>query len=67
MISWYRAPELLFGSRRYDVAVDLWSCGTVLAELLTSTPLLPGVSDIDQLVKARTCLLPEIKKHRWEF
>ena len=32
---WYRAPELLFGARKYDgAAVDVWALGCVLAELL---------------------------------
>lgn len=48
---WYRAPELLFGARHYDGAVDVWGVGTVLAELLTLHPLFPGSSDIDQLYR----------------
>ncbi|KAK0465974.1 kinase-like protein [Desarmillaria tabescens] len=36
----YRAPELLFGARKYDpYAVDMWSLGCVFAEFFT--PLLP--------------------------
>ena len=31
---WYRAPELLLGARRYGAAVDAWSLGCVLGELL---------------------------------
>lgn len=31
---YYRAPELMFGATEYGVAVDVWSVGTVLAELL---------------------------------
>lgn len=48
---WYRAPELLFGARRYDTAVDIWSAGMVFAELLNLNPLCPGKSDIDQLYR----------------
>lgn len=39
---WYRAPELLLGSRFYSMAVDLWSLGCIFAEMvsiLTVTPL----------------------------
>jgi len=31
---YYRAPELMFGAVEYDVAVDVWSVGTILVELL---------------------------------
>jgi cell cycle related kinase len=46
---WYRAPELLFASRHYDPAVDIWSAGAVIAELMALSPLFPGVNDIDQM------------------
>ena len=36
----YRAPELLFGARTHGRAVDLWSAGCVLAELLRARQLL---------------------------
>mmetsp|Transcript_25833 Transcript_25833/g.51880 ORF Transcript_25833/g.51880 Transcript_25833/m.51880 type:complete len:411 (+) Transcript_25833:120-1352(+) len=48
---WYRAPELLFGARRYDVGVDVWGAGAVLCELLALNPLCSGTSDIDQLYR----------------
>ncbi|KAF4138432.1 Protein kinase domain [Phytophthora infestans] len=48
---WYRAPELLFGSRHYDTAVDMWSVGTVFAELLRPTPLFAGQNDLDQIFR----------------
>lgn len=35
----YRAPELLLGSTDYSVAVDMWSFGCVLAELILGCPL----------------------------
>ena len=41
---WYRAPELLYGARRYNYAVDMWSAGTIIGELLTFSPLFPGHS-----------------------
>lgn len=46
---WYRAPELLFGSRHYTDKVDIWSIGIIFAELMLRTPYLPGLNDIDQL------------------
>lgn len=46
---WYRAPELLVGDTQYGPPVDVWAIGCVFAEMLTSRPLWPGRSDIDQL------------------
>eukprot|EP00164_Ancoracysta_twista_P011021 GFYU01016832.1.p1 GENE.GFYU01016832.1~~GFYU01016832.1.p1 ORF type:complete len:328 (+),score=71.32 GFYU01016832.1:85-1068(+) len=48
---WYRAPELLFGARRYGYGVDMWAVGCIFAELMLRTPYFPGESDIDQLSK----------------
>ncbi|KAI8052270.1 kinase-like domain-containing protein [Syncephalis plumigaleata] len=49
MIRWYRAPELLFGARDYESAVDMWSVGCIFAELMLRTPYLPGDSEMQQL------------------
>nr|KAJ3419818.1 Cyclin-dependent kinase 20 [Polyrhizophydium stewartii] len=46
---WYRAPELLYGARKYDTGVDLWAVGCIFGELLNHSPLFPGQNDIDQL------------------
>ena len=46
---WYRAPELLLGGTRYGRAVDMWSCGCILGEVLLHKPLLPGASEKRQL------------------
>lgn len=48
---WYRAPEILLGSRFYSTAVDLWSIGCIFAEMLTIRALFPGDSEIDQLFR----------------
>lgn len=44
----YRAPELLVMSR-YDHAVDVWSVGCMMAEMLTRRPIFPGVNYLSQL------------------
>ena len=49
VIRWYRAPELLYGSRDYDQGVDLWAVGCILGEMINNCPLFPGENDIDQL------------------
>jgi len=48
---WYRAPEILLGSKVYLVAVDVWSIGCIFAEMLTQRALFPGDSEIDQLFR----------------
>ncbi|WOL12682.1 putative serine/threonine-protein kinase [Canna indica] len=48
---WYRPPELLLGATEYDVAVDLWSSGCILAELLAGRPIMPGRTEVEQLHK----------------
>ncbi|MCJ1334845.1 cyclin-dependent protein kinase [Bachmanniomyces sp. S44760] len=39
---WYRAPELLLGSRHYTPAVDCWAVGCIFAELLSLRPIFKG-------------------------
>ena len=46
---WYRPPELLLGATRYGTAVDIWSAGCILAELLLGKPLFCGKKDMEQL------------------
>lgn len=48
---YYRAPELIFGAVHYTIAIDVWSLGCVMAELLLGQPLFPGESSVDQLVE----------------
>ncbi|XXG96578.1 hypothetical protein Hte_002865 [Hypoxylon texense] len=48
---WYRAPELLLGTKTYGAAVDMWSVGCVFGELLTREPLLQGKTEVDELSK----------------
>ena len=46
---WYRAPELLLGSTKYEKSVDIWAIGCIMGELIDGQPLFPGESEIDQL------------------
>ena len=48
---YYRAPELIFGAVHYTTAIDIWSTGCVMAEMLLGSPLFPGDSGVDQLVE----------------
>ena len=46
---WYRAPEILLGSTKYGKAVDMWSMGIIVGEMLGGKPVFPGSSTLNQL------------------
>ncbi|CAH8498079.1 unnamed protein product [Schistosoma rodhaini] len=46
---WYRAPELLLGTKQYTCPIDLWSVGCIFAEFLLQRPLFPGKGEVDEL------------------
>jgi len=46
---WYRAPEIVLGSNKYSKAVDIWSVGCVLGELIIGKAIFPGKSTIGQV------------------
>jgi negative regulator of PHO system len=46
---YYRPPEVLLGAHASDPSVDMYSAGTVIAELVTGQPILPGTNLLDQL------------------
>lgn len=48
---WYRAPEILLGSKQYSCPVDMWSLGTMIPEMVTGHPMFPGDSEIDEIFK----------------
>lgn len=47
----YRAPELLLGAKQYSTAIDMWSLGCIMAELLSKEPLFNGKTELDQIDK----------------
>lgn len=53
---WYKAPEVLVGSGKYTSAVDVWSVGCMMAELVLDRPLFEGRSDAHQLYCIREVL-----------
>eukprot|EP00043_Microstomoeca_roanoka_P005020 m.53168 g.53168 ORF g.53168 m.53168 type:complete len:548 (-) comp12768_c0_seq1:308-1951(-) len=53
---WYRAPEVLLRSTNYNSPIDIWAIGTIMAELYTLRPLLPGSSEVDELFKITSVL-----------
>jgi len=48
---WYRAPDVLLGSRNYSTSIDIWSAGCIMAEMYSGRPLFPGKTNEDQLNK----------------
>ncbi|KAH9891110.1 Pkinase-domain-containing protein [Cubamyces lactineus] len=47
---WYRAPDVLMGSRTYSTSIDVWSCGCIFAEMISGVPLFRGRDNQDQLL-----------------
>ncbi|KAF4123299.1 hypothetical protein GMORB2_6851 [Geosmithia morbida] len=48
---WYRAPDVLLGSRTYNTSIDIWSAGCIMAEMYTGRPLFPGTTNEDQITR----------------
>ncbi|GIY52247.1 hypothetical protein CDAR_245811 [Caerostris darwini] len=46
----YRSPEVLLGIA-YDMSIDMWSLGCILAEMHTGEPLFSGGNEVDQMNK----------------
>ena len=44
---WYRAPEILLGSKKYTKAIDIWSVGCILGELINKKAVFPGTSTLN--------------------
>jgi serine/threonine protein kinase len=53
---YYRAPELIFASNKYNEAIDIWAVGCILFELLTRTPLFPGDTEGLQILE-QACVI----------
>ncbi|EAX97962.1 CMGC family protein kinase [Trichomonas vaginalis G3] len=48
---WYRAPELLFEPRCYELAIDIWSAGCIIAEMARGEVLFTSDSEVDLIHK----------------
>ena len=48
---WYRAPEVVLLSKKYDKSIDIWSVGCVWSELIRRKPLIQGANNLDQAKK----------------
>lgn len=46
---WYRAPEVILSWKQYTSAIDVWSVGCILAELMRRKVLLPATSEQEMM------------------
>ena len=44
---WYRAPEIVLGSTKYQKPVDMWSVGCIIGEMIIGKPVFPGSSTVN--------------------
>lgn len=52
---WYRPPELLMERKKYTEAIDVWSAGVVMFELMTDLYFSPGIDELEviQMIELR--------------
>jgi serine/threonine protein kinase len=63
---WYRAPEVVLSASNYDSAIDVWSIGCILGELLGREVLFPGRDHLHQIRKILQVLgTPREKDLTW--
>jgi glycogen synthase kinase 3 beta len=53
---YYRAPELIFGDKRYNNKIDIFAAGCIIAELFTLDPIFPGKTEGLQLFEQMSIL-----------
>ncbi|OAF71237.1 hypothetical protein A3Q56_00985 [Intoshia linei] len=61
---WYRAPELLFGSKDVSSGIDIWAISCIFGELVENKPIFPGKSEIAQILHISE-LLGAPNEHIW--
>ncbi|KAJ5771806.1 hypothetical protein N7520_002335 [Penicillium odoratum] len=72
---YYRAPEIMLTWQKYSYAVDIWSVGCILAEMILGKVLFPGKDHIHQFALITEALGKPPKeimekvysKHTYEF
>ena len=60
---WYRAPEIMLTFKEYTKAIDVWSVGCILAEMLSGKPLFPG-KDCKIIVIFRMIIMTNLVTYR---
>lgn len=64
MTLWYRAPDVLLGSRQYSTSIDIWSVGCIFAEMAMNNPLFPG-DDVDKQIQKIFKILGTPTEEEW--
>lgn len=54
---WYRAPEVIVGSK-WDARIDMWSLGTLVAELILGVPIFRGSTSEEVLASMAAVVGP---------
>ena len=44
---WYRAPELVVKTKIYNMQVDIFAIGCIMAEMYLGRPLFPGRTELE--------------------
>ena len=47
---WYRCPELIMGATHHTPAIDMWSFGCILVEMISMNPAFAGETEIGTLL-----------------
>jgi len=59
---WYRAPEVMLNAKGYSKALDIWSVGCILGEMINNKPMFPGKHYLDQICKIQEVLGSPVKQ-----
>lgn len=62
--TWYKSPEVLFGSRSYGYEIDIWGVGCIVGEMILGIPLFPGSNDFHQISRISD-LIGTPNEERW--
>ena len=63
---WYKAPELLLGTRKYSTKIDIWSVGCIISELARKgNVLFNGKSEWDMMMKIFILLGTPTQNEKW--
>ena len=63
---WYRPPDILLGSKIYDISCDIWSAGCIFGEMLLGHPIFLGKNESEQCEKIFEIIgTPDEEEFNW--